>query len=132
MYALDLIATDLLPNYGIRPLYAAMETLMLAESDHWHKHYHGDAAEQRWLRHYSLSDRIRYYWPAPAAQQAVNTLFAALSGCVVPTPVFQQFLPAAAAHAGQPLNPRDVVIGHVARCIARYHAACHPNESERS
>ena len=65
LYGLDLIATDLLPDYGARPLYQAMERLMLAEPGNWQGHYHGSEAEQRVQRHYSFSDRIRYYWNQP-------------------------------------------------------------------
>lgn len=72
LYALDAIASDLLPGYGERPLRAAMEALMLAQPENWASHYHGSDSEERLLRHYSLSDRIRYYWSMPEAQAAVN------------------------------------------------------------
>ena len=63
LYGLDLIASDLLPDYGDRPLMRTMEALMLDRPKDWSRHYDGDEAEKRLLRHFSLSDRIRYYWP---------------------------------------------------------------------
>lgn len=123
LYGLDLIAGDLDPGYGVRPLQAAMEALMLAEPANWAKHYDGDAAEQRLLRHYSLSDRIRYYWTDPRAKAAVDRLIATLSGRVVPEPLFAQHLPAARAFADAPIDPEAVLVARVTESLATYHAA---------
>ena len=65
---------------------------MLAEPRWWEPYYPGDADEQRLWRHYSYSDRIRYYWPHPDAKAAVDRLKAALSGIAIPAPLLQQFL----------------------------------------
>lgn len=124
LYALDLIASDLVPGYGQRPLYAAMEALMQAQPGHWNRHYAGTAAEQRWLRHFSLSDRIRYYWATPEATAAVARLVAALSGESVPLPLFWQHLPAASHFADMPLDPEALLIWRVTESLAAYHAAC--------
>lgn len=124
LYALDLIASDLDPAYGDRPLMATMEAEMLAHPDHWQRHYPGDAATQRLLRHYSLSDRIRYYWPTEAAQEAVARLFATLAGRRIPLPLLRQHLPGATALADTPLNPEETVIQWVRHSLGSYHAAC--------
>lgn len=124
LYALDLIATDLLPDYGDRPLYRIMERLMLAEPGHWQTHYRTGAAHL--LRHYSLSDRIRYYWAAPEAHDAVLRLTDALRGRSVPLPLFWQHMPAAARFADAALDPEEVLIWRVIECLKIYHAACHP------
>lgn len=124
LYALDLIATDLVAGYGERPLHVAMEALMQAQPDHWRRHYHGTENEQRLLRHYSLSDRIRYYWASPEAQAAVARLYDALRGQSVPLPLFWQHMPDAQAFADAPLDPETVLISRVSRSLAAYHAAC--------
>lgn len=127
LYALDLIASDLIPGYGSRPLMQAMEAVMLADPANWNRHYSGDPATQHLLRHYSLSDRIRYYWPQPEAVQAVERLLAALDGASVPLPLFWQHLPAAAPRfADRPLDPTEVLVWRVGESLAAYHAACHP------
>ena len=36
------------------------------------------------LRHYSYSDRIRYYWPEPEAVMAIDRLFDRLDGVTIP------------------------------------------------
>lgn len=123
LYGLDLVASDLLPDYGDRPLMRAMEAVMLAHPKDWSRHYHGDPATLRFLRHYSLSDRIRYYWGAPEAQAAVDRLTGALRGVAVPPSLFWQHLPSAAAFAEMPLDPEEVLIGRVGASLAAYHRA---------
>jgi tagatose-1,6-bisphosphate aldolase non-catalytic subunit AgaZ/GatZ len=58
----------------------------------WRKYYQGDADELRLQRHFSFSDRIRYYWAHPEAQAAVNRLFAKLDDKVIPEPLISQYL----------------------------------------
>ena len=75
---LDCIARVLDPTPSEDGLTVAMEALMLNEPGNWCKYYQGDADELRLQRHFSFSDRIRYYWPHPEAQAAVGRLFAKL------------------------------------------------------
>jgi D-tagatose-1,6-bisphosphate aldolase subunit GatZ/KbaZ len=125
LYALDLIASDLLPEYGDRPLYQAMEALMCAKSEHWDSHYSGE--DEQLLRHYSLSDRIRYYWPKPGAKVAVGKLMKALDGRIIPIELLWQHLPEAVHFADKPCNPEDILVWRVTRSLATYHAASNPN-----
>lgn len=56
LYALDLIASDLVINYGERALMKRMETLTLNRRGDWHRDYYGTKATRHMLRHYALSD----------------------------------------------------------------------------
>ena len=78
LYGLDCIARVLAPSPTDDSLPAAMEALMLREPGNWRKYYEGSPDELRLQRHFSFSDRIRYYWPHPEAQAAVDRLFAKL------------------------------------------------------
>lgn len=121
-YALDIIATELVPGYGDRPLAATMETVMLSAPGDWQAHYHGDDTALRLQRHYSYSDRIRYYWNRPEAEQAFTRLIAALRGKTIPETLLHQFLPQlSTAEAG---DPEDILIGAVDRILADYQSAC--------
>jgi D-tagatose-bisphosphate aldolase class II non-catalytic subunit len=124
LYALDLIASDLLPEYGQRPLYTTMEGLMSTQPNYWKGHYEGDESERRLLRHYSFSDRIRYYWVVPEAGAAVKRLMDALLGVRVPVPLLRQHLPAGEQFGSAPLNPEEVLMWRVMRSLDDYHAAC--------
>ncbi|RUT31373.1 D-tagatose-bisphosphate aldolase, class II, non-catalytic subunit [Arsenicitalea aurantiaca] len=124
LYGLDLVAGALDPDYGDRPLWRAMEALMLAEPGHWQKYYPGTPAEQAVLRHYSYSDRIRYYWPRPEAEQAVRRLMAALEGRALPEPLLSQFLPRAAdaVRAGTLAPEAPAILEHAVRHVLDQYA----------
>ncbi len=91
LYGLDAIACALRPGRASLP--AAMERVMLAQPSHWQSHYHGTPDEQRVMRHYSYSDRIRYYWPDPVARAAVAGLLDELAAAALPATLISQYLP---------------------------------------
>lgn len=124
LYALDLIASDLVPDYGNRPLYAAMETLMIERPENWERHYGDCEVERKILRHYSLSDRIRYYWTAEAARAAVSRLADTLRGRKIPLPLIWQHLPGGNIFADTPLDIEEVIIWRVRTNLEVYHKAC--------
>ena len=106
LYGLDLIASELDPAYPGRALADAMEAVMVSEPGFWEPYYPGQSRDQHVLRHYSYSDRIRYYWPAHEARLAVGRLFAALEGVVIPPTLVSQFLRGVAAGRTSVPEPR--------------------------
>ena len=127
LYGLDLIASELDPAYPNRGLAAAMEEAMLAEPAWWETYYRGSPQQQRVLRHYSFSDRIRYYWPHPKAQAAVARLQAALSGVTIPDTLLRQFFPRrddADGLVGQ--TGGALVLTSIDQVLRQYSAACQP------
>jgi D-tagatose-1,6-bisphosphate aldolase subunit GatZ/KbaZ len=119
LYGLDAIRHVL--DCGGDSLYAQMEAIMQAGPHHWVGHYAGSADDIRFQRHFSYSDRIRYYWPGKQATDAVGALFAALPD-PIPETLVSQYL-------GR-VYP-DVVSGRVAPrardlCLAAIDAALAP------
>ncbi|MCV9907557.1 D-tagatose-bisphosphate aldolase, class II, non-catalytic subunit [Brucella sp. HL-2] len=92
LYGLDQIAAflDKLPEE--ETVRGKLEKLLLNEPKNWEKYYHGDAEELRLQRHFSYSDRIRYYWPHPEATAAVNLLMNRLEGRKIPETLISQYL----------------------------------------
>ena len=90
LYGLDAIAAEL--DGASLSLQPALEALMLAKPQHWRSHYPGTAEEQRLQRHFSYSDRIRYYWPDPQAQGAVDAMMRRLDERVIPETLISQHL----------------------------------------
>ncbi|MDL2409364.1 D-tagatose-bisphosphate aldolase, class II, non-catalytic subunit [Rhizobium calliandrae] len=123
LYGLSAIAEILVPNTVRETLPVAMERVMLSSPDHWQKYYPGDAHQQYVQRHYSFSDRIRYYWTAPAAQNAVNELMSALRGLTIPRPLISQHLghlePVVASGSLTP-EADAIVLGSVVRVLDIY------------
>ncbi|MBX5223206.1 D-tagatose-bisphosphate aldolase, class II, non-catalytic subunit [Rhizobium sp. NLR8a] len=121
-YALDMIASEMVAGYGDRPLMAAMDALMLSAPGDWQAHYHGDETALRLQRHYSYSDRIRYYWNKPEADRAFENLLSVLRGKTIPETLLHQYLPQiSAAEAG---DPETILITAVDSVLADYQSAC--------
>ncbi len=127
LYGLDYIAAAISLGREDPSLMATMEREMVANPANWSAHYSGHPARQRALRHFSYSDRIRYYWASPAAGEAVQRLFAYLGETGIPAPLLSQFLPRLypRVSAGSiPLDPRAMVVEAIRDVLRRYAAAC--------
>ncbi|TPE45095.1 D-tagatose-bisphosphate aldolase, class II, non-catalytic subunit [Amaricoccus solimangrovi] len=127
LYSLDLIAADLEGRPGAVELQPAMERLMVEKPDNWRKYYHGTEGELRLQRHFSYSDRIRYYWPDPAAAAAVGRLEERLAGRTIPETLISQHLaalyPGVASGEIDP-RPSALLIAAVQRVLSIYGNAC--------
>jgi D-tagatose-bisphosphate aldolase class II non-catalytic subunit len=128
LYGLDLIASELDPDYPDRALRHGMEALMLAEPRFWTPYYSdGSDGERRILRHYSYSDRIRYYWAHPDARAAVDRLLQALAGRAIPATLVSQFLPQLVgpdSSVPEGSSPQALLLAAVDRVLAVYAEAC--------
>lgn len=124
LYGLDAIATEL--DGDSRSLQTAMEALMLAQPQHWSSHYPGGPGEQRLQRHFSYSDRIRYYWPEPRAQAAVEALMARFNERVIPQTLISQYLARLylkVVSDGLAAAPRDLCLAAIDAALDPYYAA---------
>jgi len=101
---------------------------MRAEPGYWRKYYQGASeASVRFDQQFSLSDRIRYYWPHPAIQAAQAALIERLSQSSIPLTLLSQYLPAhyEAVREGRLRNaPLDLLKEGVARVLRQYMHAC--------
>ena len=125
LYGLDQIAGQI-GFYEAGALPKAMEAVMLANPLDWQAYCHGDADQQRIQRHFSYSDRIRYYWNQPQARAAVDRLMAALQGVTIPETLISQYLPRLypAVMAGALPGAADLVLAAIRQALAPYSAAC--------
>jgi D-tagatose-1,6-bisphosphate aldolase subunit GatZ/KbaZ len=108
-------------------LRAVIERVMMQEPENWRGYYHGDEQQQRIARAYSLSDRIRYYWPNLEISKALDTLIGNLRKQAPPLPLVSQYLPrqAEAIRSGGISNdPVAMIHDKVRESLARYAGAC--------
>lgn len=127
LYGLDAIAEELFPGQRSQTLRAVMEDVMMAAPKNWDRYYHGTDAERALQRHFSYSDRIRYYWPAPAAEQAVMELFDLLGDRVLPETLISQHLGGlySDVRAGDLVpKARELAIAAVEQLTQDYISAC--------
>ncbi len=127
LYALDRVAAALDQSWSAHSLIAEMENVMLADPRHWQSHYHGGAEQERWLRHFGYSDRVRYYWPSPASRRAVEGLLGRLGERSIPSSLILEFFPEAHARVvdGSLVpQPRSLLVEAVRDVLRDYAAAC--------
>lgn len=108
-------------------LSATLEETMLREPEHWLPYYSGTPAQQKLLRQYSYSDRVRYYWGAPAVADAVRTLMANLGRLPVPEAMLSRYLPAQYARLREGKirpDPEALVVDHIREVLRHYARAC--------
>jgi D-tagatose-1,6-bisphosphate aldolase subunit GatZ/KbaZ len=127
IFALACMEAELLPAADRSNLIDVLEQTMLRDRRHWQKHYHGSPREQAFARKYSLSDRIRYYWPDAPVQAAVQRLLANLSRSPLPLTLLGQFVPdqVERVRAGELENtPGAIIADRIDSVLADYAFAC--------
>ena len=127
LYGLDAVAEELFPGRRDETLRATMERIMLAAPENWAKYYEGSDTELALQRHFSYSDRMRYYWPQPEADAAVKLLFEVLGDTELPETLIGQYLGARyeAVRNGR-LAPvaRSLALASVESLMQDYISAC--------
>jgi D-tagatose-1,6-bisphosphate aldolase subunit GatZ/KbaZ len=104
-------------------------TRMQENPKHWAKYYQGDEHSLKFDMQYSLSDRIRYYWPDAEIVRAEKKLFDNLAANPPPPSLVSQHMPdafAALRKSGQPLTPANLIRAHIGAVLEGYFAATQP------
>ena len=127
LWALDRIESEWLGVEQSSRLRERMQLAMTANPKNWSSYYASAGRQLALDQQYSLSDRIRYYWPVPAVEAALQRLIARLDANPPPLTLLSQYLPLQyeAVRAGQ-LRPcaRDWVLYAIQRVLQHYAAAC--------
>ncbi len=132
LWALDAIERDWIAPGKRANLRDVALQRMREQPKHWQRYYHADGDALTVDLQYSLSDRIRYYWPDPTIENARARLFANLRDQPPPLPLVSQYLPHALhalRHGRATLDPRSLAMAHVSAVLDDYHHACHPHEN---
>lgn len=127
LYGLDHIADAVDRQPGRLQLQSAMEKLMLSEPANWSRYYEGSESERFAQRHFSYSDRIRYYWPHPVAREAVDRLLERFGEAAIPETLVSQYLPRCyeSVRDGHiKATPHALLIASVRAALEPYSAAC--------
>ncbi len=111
-----------------------MENLMLQQPQYWQPYHTGSDSQARFLRHFSMRDRMRYYWSYPEARAAVGRLLANLHR-PIPRTLLHQYLPdvysdlASATVTSGPAestDPRELIFRRVQMALQPYDDICDP------
>lgn len=133
LYALDHIEKYLMDPKTCSNLYETCETEMIENPKYWNSFYAGSKKENKLLRHFSYSDRVRYYWTNPRVSEAVRSLIKSLSGSPIPLPLISQFFPEQYVDiiVGNLQNsPEELVKAKIKSVLKNYSAACYQGSIE--
>jgi D-tagatose-1,6-bisphosphate aldolase subunit GatZ/KbaZ len=131
LWALDAIEREWIEPARASGFRNVVMARLKAEPRHWAKYYHARGAALDHDLQYSLSDRIRYYWPDPEIARAQETMFRNLMQSPPPAALISQYLPVAYAALRAGLvgaNPAELAIAHVWSVLDGYHAATSPSK----
>ena len=129
LFALEAIEVELVPDERRSRLPEVVERAMLRSPGNWQSHYTGSPQEQKLLRRYSYSDRMRYYWGEADVQRATDLLIANLQATAIPETLLSAHLPEQYARhrAGDlALEPVLIVLDRIRQALQPYAAACFP------
>jgi D-tagatose-1,6-bisphosphate aldolase subunit GatZ/KbaZ len=101
--------------------------VMRADPRHWRGHYEEESESLDRDLQYSLSDRIRYYWPHPAVERARADMCERLDRASIPGTLLNQYLPRqyAAIRAGRiGATTAEILYEGVAAALRPYIDAC--------
>jgi len=126
MWSLAAIARELPGGRDEIDLRSVLLATMRADPRHWRSYYE-DAANEALDLQYSLSDRIRYYWPYPEVQRASASLLGRLRRAPLPLTLLSQYLPRQyeAVRAGRLSRMTDDILHEgIALALRPYARAC--------
>lgn len=125
--ALEDIESQLVVEEKRSRLSSVVEATMLREPKDWLPYYAGTAAEQKRLRKYSYSDRVRYYWHRPEIAAAVEKVVENLSGVKIPESMLSRYLPEQYWRMREGKiggDPVGLIVDKVRDVLRMYAAAC--------
>lgn len=125
--ALEAIESQLVPAEQRSQLSDVMDRAMLMQPQNWEPYYEGAPQEQKLLRRYSYSDRMRYYWPDSNVTAAVRKLIANLSGTKISESMLSLYLPNQYWRLRSKTisdDPKSLIIDKIRDVLRDYSAAC--------
>ena len=129
LWALDQIEQEWLPEEDASYLKATMTNVMKNNSKYWKPYYTSEGKQLALDCQYSLSDRIRYYWPQEEVVEAYAVMCDNFKKSTVPLTLLSQYLPLQyqAVRAGEIIpTVEKIVIHHINAVLKQYLNACKP------
>jgi D-tagatose-1,6-bisphosphate aldolase subunit GatZ/KbaZ len=129
LFALAQAEKEWIPEGEQSHLVETIESIMTTDPIHWQKYYHGTGSEQAFARKFSLSDRIRYYWPNPTIQTSIRALMHNLEARPLPYALLSQYLPLEYEQLRREEirnTPEELIRAHIKQVVHKYVRVCIP------
>lgn len=126
IFSLANIEEDIIPKSKHSHIKSVIEAIMIKNPKDWKKYYEGDEEQQKFMRQYSLSDRIRYYWNVEEVENALNKLFINLKE-PIPLPLISQYFPDLydSVRTGKiRQDGKSLVLAKIMKVCEQYQQAC--------
>lgn len=132
IFALAHIENELIDPENRSGCLEVIEQVMFDEPQYWKKYYRSGKKEALLDIHYSLSDRIRYYWPHSKIQNSVTAMMTNLQGVEIPLGMISQYLPKQFERIQeQQLKaiPQQLIIDKIQDVLRAYRYGCADQEA---
>ncbi len=127
LFALANIENELISPEKRSYLLDVIDHVMQDEPKYWQKYYSPQHSKAMVDLHFSLSDRIRYYWPHERIHTAVEKLIENLSDTAIPLGLLSQYLPEQAKKVLAKeieTTPKSLVIDKIQMVLSDYAYGC--------
>jgi D-tagatose-1,6-bisphosphate aldolase subunit GatZ/KbaZ len=127
VWALDQIEREWLGDEKSSRVRETLLAAMRSDPQHWRKYYQGSGRTLELQLAYSLSDRIRYSWPAASVTRALAQLEASFDAGKPPLALLRQYLPSAyraVRHGEIRPSAQNLIVHHVRQVLHHYSHAC--------
>lgn len=127
IFALAKMENELVSPEQRSRVLEVIDEVMLNEPGYWKKYYRPTWSQAMVDIHFSLSDRIRYYWPHPRIRQSVEKLIANLNGVALPLGLLSQYLPVQFERLSEgtlTLTPHNLIIDKIQDVLRAYRFGC--------
>ncbi|HGY1167452.1 TPA: tagatose-bisphosphate aldolase subunit GatZ [Citrobacter braakii] len=129
IFALAQMENELIAPEQRSQVLEVINEVMLNEPDYWKKYYRPTWSQAMVDIHFSLSDRIRYYWPHPRIRQGVEKLISNLNDVELPLGLISQFLPVQFERLTEgtiTASPHNLIIDKIQDVLRAYRFGCAP------
>lgn len=127
IFALAKIETELVAPELQSNVAGVIDQVMLDEPKYWKKYYNPQHSKAMLDLHYSLSDRIRYYWPNTRITKAVEKLIFNIDQAEIPLGLLSQYLPIQyqlVAKGKLQVNAKNLIMSKIQGVLEDYAYGC--------
>jgi D-tagatose-1,6-bisphosphate aldolase subunit GatZ/KbaZ len=127
LWGLAAIEQELFGHDAVPDLRRIVVDTMRSDPQHWRGHYDAGSKTLDLDLQFSLSDRVRYYWPYPAVKRACAAMCDRLDRARIPLTLLSQFLPRQheAVRTGRLKGTSEEIVSEgIALALRPYIAAC--------
>lgn len=128
LFALAKIEDELITPEQKSYLLDVIDQVMQDNPKYWSKYYSPQHSKAMIDLHFSLSDRIRYYWPNERINHAVEKLIQNLSDTSIPLGLLSQYLPDQYRLIVEGIlkaEPNELILNKIQQVLANYAFGCH-------